>query len=46
VIASLGISFCLGGGFKGFKAFINLAGFFLEVDFRFELFWLEHLVGF
>jgi len=46
VTASLGASFCLSGGFKAFEVFTDLVGFFLEVDFRFKLFWFEPLVGF
>ena len=35
IIASLVTFFCLS---RGFKAFTNLVGFFLEADFRFKLF--------
>jgi len=42
----IGVFFYLSGGFKAFKVFINLIGFFLEVNFGFKFFWLERLVGF
>ena len=46
IIASLGVFFYLGRGIKAFKVFIDLVGFFLEINFRFKLFWLEPLEGF